>query len=963
MLRGVTMSVYDTYADTPFQIKNDGQEITVRATRTSATTIRVSWNLPSTIQCGSSTVAYNGAIITIDQSATTLSKLPVDGTVYTADATADTNLNAGDRIGSALVIGAFYNDTTTTFFDITDAPESNAYYVSLHAADAQYRYHTDGVHSYSLPFNNGNTQVQTAAYQDIQIGSSQIYASSATNLSQTNTFTCEVQCDKNHTGYNLSVSGNAVATYGQLVNALNSAVIATLNPTMGTIVPGTGYYWYDGTTNSIKLWNGSNYVIQNALISNANPIAPNDGTFWYNTTTSQLLQYSATTSSWAPISFFNIEHDPRVPVCDDFWYKSDTNMMYRWTGVIWDTVPLFNQLTDPALAPVTTCASYWFNGTSLYNRSDIGCIWNLVPFVTYSSDFSVPTEGTLWINTTTSTLYKYTSGVWIVVSTVAAKPTLPVNGMIFFDTINDVVQSYSTSTGWTICEAVVYPIEPQLVTGGTIWHSTTGFNIWDSTSAGWTILPVTTSTLDPALPPVLNQDSVWYDNIIGTFSKLEGTSWIDITAVTVASAVKPQNITSMIWYSPLLNTFQSLANNVFTTITPTLATYLPSAISIGQLWYSVQIGTLSQWTGTVWSAITVSTIPFTLPSGTYFYNTSSNVLMLWNGNGWTITQPNITFEITSRGYIRVSSTTVGSTSWVRISNQGLLFNAISFGVAVTVHFPMKGTDPLSTVPSYMQQGVGTDGSQDERRNLVSQLKMLLGYPSVEVELTKEQMDVAIDNSLMELRYKSGVGYKRGMFFMDVLPHVQQYYLTDATVGFNKVVDVLYLHRMTSAYLGTGVGAGVYGQIAIQQLYTYGKFDLVSFHLVAGYIELMKQMFATEIQFAWDEYTRKLSIYKDFWIPERVLVDAVLEKTEQELMTDRWCAKWIQKYALAQCRLMLAEVRGKYTSINAAGGSVSMNASDLRATAEREMSECQADIDDYIVSNKFEWGSGSDFICG
>lgn len=964
------MSVFDTYSDSPFQIKNEGQEITVNVARTSPTTLQVSWNLPAIVQCGQNG-AYNGALITVDQTPTSQSKLPVDGTIYSPDATADPNLNAGDRIGSALVIGAFYNDTTTCSFDISDAPDNIPFYVSLHAVDAEYRYHTAGVHSYSLQFGKDTHEKPTSGYHEIKLGTpstpdhwSGVTYTTSTNLNPSSTYNITVFSDKKEHGYHLSVIGSTVPTYGTLLDSLNLQVINDLNPitTENNEFPGTGYYWYDSANRVVNLWDTTKNVNQFAIILGQDPINASNGKLWYDSTSKDLYQYAVDTG-WTQTDYYAYPHDPRQPFCDDYWYRESIDTMYRWSGVIWETVPFDHQVIDPTLPDLVNCASYWFDGTNLYHRDDSSCIWDEVPYVAYDTDFAHPTEGMLWVDTVTKQLSQWTNGVWMAIPTFTTLPKMPTDGCVYLNPVDFSVQFYSTAAGWVSFPDLPLPYDPTTPPEGTIWKQGSLFFIWDILSATWVQLDVTTSATDPTCPHEVDQGTVWYDGVL--FSKYVGTSWCDITPRVITSEVKPQSIASMIWYNTQNNTWQQLANGMMSSVTPITAAFAPADIQIGQLWYNPTTNQLWSWNGSGWNTIPVNTTPFVLNVGTVWYNTSTKALMQWNGKAWIPIEPNIIFSLSHVGSFLVTSTTKGSRSYavVDFKTQDSLMNSVALATGVHFMHPKKGTDPVSTVPSYMELGVGTDGSADERRNLVSQLKSLLGYPIIEVELTKEQIDVAIDNALMELRYKSGLGYKRGVFFLDVEPHLQHYILSDATVGFNKIVDVLYLYRMTSAYLGTGIGAGIYGQIAIQQLYTYGKFDLVSYHLVAGYIELMKQLFATEVQFSWDEYSRKLSIYKDFFIRERVLVDAVVEKTEQELLVDRWSAKWIQKYALAQCRLILADIRGKYTTIVAAGGTVTLNASDLRATAEREMQECQDEIDNYIVSNKEDWGVGSDFIIG
>jgi hypothetical protein len=206
-----------------------------------------------------------------------------------------------------------------------------------------------------------------------------------------------------------------------------------------------------------------------------------------------------------------------------------------------------------------------------------------------------------------------------------------------------------------------------------------------------------------------------------------------------------------------------------------------------------------------------------------------------------------------------------------------------------------------------------------------------------------------------------MAYKRGFYFLEIEPRKQMYKLTDKRIGYNKIVEISKIHRITSAFLSNAEGQGVYGQLALQHLYQMGSFDLISFHLVSQYIETMEMLFASAIEFNWDEDTRTLGIFKDFHQCERVLMEVVVERTEQNMIKDRYLKGWIEKYALVQARLMLSEIRGKYASLPGAGGGVALNANELAARADLELQELYEQIDDYIVSNPEEFGS--QFILG
>ena len=103
---------------------------------------------------------------------------------------------------------------------------------------------------------------------------------------------------------------------------------------------------------------------------------------------------------------------------------------------------------------------------------------------------------------------------------------------------------------------------------------------------------------------------------------------------------------------------------------------------------------------------------------------------------------------------------------------------------------------------YEVEGVGNDGTADERRELADSIRAQLGYPVIDVELTPYQLDEAIQGALESLRKRSEIAYKRGWFFLDIKPGAQSYRMTNKKAGFNKIVSVNTAHRFTSAFLSS-----------------------------------------------------------------------------------------------------------------------------------------------------------------
>lgn len=878
------MATFDTFADAPFQIKREGQEIVVRQARLSPTTIRVSWTLPSALAC-SLPFVYNGAVVTLDEKPTTLHKLPVDGSIYTSDPTADTNLHAGSKIGSAVVVGAFYNDVLTSYVDIMDAPDTKSFYVSVHAVDNVHRYHTDGVHSYSLPYGK-EVNLAGPGYQMVFVGTGGIFETSLTSLNPLTDYSFKLQIDDSME-IPITIRGSEATTYGELLKAINVAVAVWDKPTITTDkAPNFGSYFVNTSLEWIKQYNGFDYktVTVPTFFTATDPLLPNVGDYWYDSKNHKLNQFDA---GWNEVPMYFWPRDPRQAYCNDYWF--DGTDVRMWNGGAWIIQSVITSMLDPALPPIMTCASYWVKDGKVYQWDEKTCT-----FVQQASTTSMPIT--------------------------------PESGQLWIDAENKIVY------------------------------------IWSDVDKQWLNVNAIFSDTNPSLAKVVPQGTIWNDSGVGIFFKRDGTSWVAITHLN--GTVKPQSITDGAhWFNTTDKKWYKMSTGLWRNFSPITSLDQPNIPVVGAMWYHHMSHTLFIFNGSVWVSEPFTTKSIIPTAGTKWYNSTTHVLRTWTGKEWALTNPLATVALNELGNIKFTSGTTGSRSSVCIIEPGNLWDAYSLVPTVRPQQPVRGTDPLSSVPSYQQVGVGTDGSQDERRDLISRIKGALGYPVMQVELTKDQMDLAINMALEKLRAISSAPYRRGYFALDLQPRVQKYILTNETVGHNKIADVLYVYRANGSYISTAAGNDVYGQMMIQSLFTMGKFDLLSHHMMTQYSETMRQVFATEIQHSWNEHSRELTIYKDLPRGEKVLVDAMVERTEQDLMADRWTRPWIQKYATAQCRYMLAEIRGKFTSLPGAGGNVTLNASELRQAADKEIQECVDDVDNYSVGGKSEFGMSSDFVLG
>jgi hypothetical protein len=402
-------------------------------------------------------------------------------------------------------------------------------------------------------------------------------------------------------------------------------------------------------------------------------------------------------------------------------------------------------------------------------------------------------------------------------------------------------------------------------------------------------------------------DRIGHAVVIGAFYNDETTNSMTVTGLNAddvyyASGHLVTNVRQ--YYTAGVKSYPELPKSSGFTGDIESSHYAPTNPETGEVYYDENLGSVLIWDGMAWipantdTVATGSTLPPTGALGNFFYNTVTKKLYSWTGISWL---------------------------HVNTSNQGL--------------------------DTQKKVGVGTDGTYTQRLALIDILKKQLGYPVTCVELTEDHFNIAIDNALEELRRRIDNAYKRVFIKLRVKPGQSIYYLNDPALGTSKIVDVLKVSRTTTWGLLTTADGGLYAQAILKDFFMPGgQIDLVSVHLVHQLSETFGQLFASDFDFAFDEYSRELRLFKRVHAEEYVLIEASAEKTEQEMLVDRWMTQWIQGWALSECREMLGMIRSKFASLPGAGGGISLNGSELISQANEEKTELLRQINDYEVGN-------------
>lgn len=984
------MAYFEAPSDSPNKLKFESLQIKLTFTRTGPTTGRLSWNVPSpTAGCDIDTLSYNGIVLTFDVVPASLSTTPKNTIVYNGDPTASTTLHAGDKIGASLVVAALYNDKVTSEVDITDLPPNTPLYFSGYPVDKQLRYYRGGVHAYSLPYGaeGPNRREALPAWQMVQLGyidnsslfdinlfangemSTGVKATDPTNfpLSPSLLYSFTIYLDKNdETGQLITIDGADAQTYGDLIDAINVQLKQTNSVPVSAGRPYAGSIYLDDPNLQVYQWNGDEHIAKDTIPFLTDPASIALNEYWYKPSTTLLKQWNGT--SWNNIPYITSSVNPSTQLSQNtYWY--DGGLVHKWNGVVWCDVTTFAQEANPALPTIPSEGSYWYNTeTGILYEWDSTCNqWKSVNAIHDPYDPDLITNGNYWFEPDTNKLYFRASGVWTEYTTgpiaiSETTPAVPVLNMAWFNPSTDELKIWSL-TGWIDVIVVVYHLDPTDRTTCQLWWNpvTDELFVWTFSSPdGWVqVNSFVQQANDPAETPTLDAGTAWFVPSTEKLYIWDGIDWIEKPVIIKATTPNHPALND-IWYKDDTATWNRWNGSAWVSFTPFKSEFDRNAIVDGQYWINTNLPhtVFVRFLG-AWVAVPAQLTPYTPAVGYRYYDTIDQELYEWTIHGWAIAIPPARVMLTTHGDMVFISGVNGSLSHICVVDESLFV-----AIAPTRINPMEiGRDEIPNQQTYAVEGIGTTTSVVERRAIYQYIRQYLGEPDITVELSNEQLDQCIRKALEEFRLRSSSAYKRAFFFLQIVPGKQIYELSDKNVGFNKITRVMNAYRIQSSFLGNATGQGAYGQAMLQHLYQMGSFDLISYHIMSDYVELMNMMFAANLMFTFDEDTRLLYFHQTFGSHEKVLIDAMIERTEQDIMKDRMTKVWIERYALGKAMLMLSEKRGKYASLPGAGGGVQFNAADLRTAGLELLDRCFSEIDEYIANEIEHVGFGADFTMG
>lgn len=248
--------------------------------------------------------------------------------------------------------------------------------------------------------------------------------------------------------------------------------------------------------------------------------------------------------------------------------------------------------------------------------------------------------------------------------------------------------------------------------------------------------------------------------------------------------------------------------------------------------------------------------------------------------------------------------------------------------------------------------------QIERQKVFDYVRAMLGDGMIDVELDPIHYETGLTRALTKLRQRSSHAVEESYMFLELKKDTNDYKLPD------EVIEVRSVFRRT---LGSRSGGGTGTNfepfnLAYTNTYLLNTTMLggiATYEMFAQYQELVGRMFGSYIEFQWIPHSHTLRILqRPFTEGETIMLRCYNYKPDYILINDVYSGQWIKDYALAVCKGILGEARGKFAQIAGPQGGSQLNGSDLKAASKEEIEKLEKEIETNVAG-----GVGYTFIIG
>jgi len=242
--------------------------------------------------------------------------------------------------------------------------------------------------------------------------------------------------------------------------------------------------------------------------------------------------------------------------------------------------------------------------------------------------------------------------------------------------------------------------------------------------------------------------------------------------------------------------------------------------------------------------------------------------------------------------------------------------------------------PLGVIdPSKLNATTESDGVEFNHfeETINSFVLARMGHPIIRVELTSYQIKTCIDEAITQLDYHAPT-WTRQFAVFDASANINLYSLPPWVI--NNLYNVIYKKSLLSIQSQAGTLEFDFFIKYFQDNYLFNNFSIGDYYLLQSTMEMTRKILGQDG--TWDIINNQfLQLYPPPAVtPERVILE--YKAIDSNTIAPAY-RNWIQRFALACAKVVLGEIRGKYSTIPGPAGGSQLNGQALvqEGTAEKE----------------------------
>lgn len=241
-----------------------------------------------------------------------------------------------------------------------------------------------------------------------------------------------------------------------------------------------------------------------------------------------------------------------------------------------------------------------------------------------------------------------------------------------------------------------------------------------------------------------------------------------------------------------------------------------------------------------------------------------------------------------------------------------------------------------------------------RQPVIEYIKVMLGDGLIDVELDPIHYNTAIDKAFAKYRQRSSNAVEESFAFLTLEQDVNEYTLSQ---------DVISVRDVFRRSIGSRTGGGDSGSLfepfnlAYSNTYLLSSSNmggLATYYAFASYQKMVGKMFGSNIQFTWNNQSKKLTIQQRPRGEETILLWLYNKRPDFALLDDTYASIWIKDYSLAQCKIILGEARSKFAQIASPQGGTQLNGDALKSEGQAQIEKLELEIQNFQDGSSPMW---------